>query len=564
MTINSAENVVRREQKSSTRKAAKVTSIIGGTIFFPYGIYRLCKNIGAHEETENKQAHIFSKAKNTERSFTLTSEVYRQISRSIGAFPAEQGGMLGSSDGGKTIDHFYWDRQADTSCVTYSPNVELINKKILPEWNEKGVRLVGFVHSHPRGSISPSGGDAIYAENLLTALDEERFYLPIVQSGRDGYFKIYGYAAEAKISGLPEIHRYELSVQGLPNAEDESLSDKAATSYYSYQPTKLVPSYDMPPSTTVVQKRDGTAFHSRVEEVYPLDIMRRKTVIVPGCGGAGEYIENIARTGVGGLILFDGDTYSETNIATQSVYRDEIGKNKAQTLKSRIARIDPDIQVLAIPRFLDDSITDEIFEKFVGKQLKESPKDILMTACTDSFPAQARCSKLALKYGMPFMAAQLYERGQASEIIFTYPGVTPACPRCMLASRYNAYLKEGYKNEVGSHQTPIFATQRTNALKGYVSLMLLLYHELEGNPFNDLLDSVKNRNFINIRMSARFESPIFKRELGNSPYTFFDEALWMTQSPDNGRDGTPICPDCHGHGDLRINMGRILDTRIIQ
>lgn len=148
----------------------------------------------------------------SERHIIFTPEVYQQIYQSIGAFPAEQGGMLGSSDGGKTIDHFYWDRQADTSCVTYSPNVGLINKKILPEWNEIDIKLVGFVHSHPRVSISPSCGDAVYAKNLLTALDEERFYLPIVQSECDGYFRIYGYAAEAEESGLPEIHHYELSV----------------------------------------------------------------------------------------------------------------------------------------------------------------------------------------------------------------------------------------------------------------------------------------------------------------------------------------------------------------
>jgi hypothetical protein len=134
--------------------------------------------------------------------------------------------MLGSGDGGKTIDHFYWDRRADTSRATYSPSVELINKKILPEWNEKGVRLVGFVHSHPKGSISPSGGDAVYAKNLLSALEEERFYLPIVQSGRDGHFKIYGYAAEARENDLPGIHRYELFVPGQSSEGEKQRSQK--------------------------------------------------------------------------------------------------------------------------------------------------------------------------------------------------------------------------------------------------------------------------------------------------------------------------------------------------
>ena len=537
-------------------KSEKVTiiypiHITGESVSYPYGIYMQAGSTNKSKALTDRNTSNAIKAYNEARRtvstvepaqgrvITFTPEVYQQIVSSIGAFPAEQGGMLGSSDGGKTIDHYYWDRQASTSCATYSPNVELINNKILPEWNANGVRLVGFVHSHPKGCTQPSSGDVIYARQLLKALNEERFFLPIVQNDDSGSFKIYGYAAESGSDDMPVIRHYEIHNM-------QQSSEIARTGQ----------SKNLPIMTS-------TEFHSRVEKVYPLSVMRRKTVIVPGCGGAGEYVENIARTGVGKIILLDGDEYGVTNLATQSVYLDEIGKNKALALKARIARIDPDIQVVAIPRFLDDKTTDRKFEKIVGPQLMKNPSDILMTACTDSFPAQARCARLAMKYGMPFMAAQLYEKGLAAEIIFTYPGITPACPRCMLASRYDAYLKEGYKNSVGSHQTPIFATCRTNALKGYVSLMLLLYHEVKDNTFYDLLEQVKDRNFINIRMSRNFDSPIFERELGKSPYTCFDETLWMTQIPDNGENGSPLCPECQGKGNLKLLTGLIGDTRKI-
>ena len=121
--------------------------------------------------------------------------------------------MLGSGDGGKTIDHFYWDRQARTSGATYSPNVELINNRILPEWNKNGVRLCGFVHSHPRGFAQPSAGDAAYAARLLKALGEERFYLPIVQSAAAGQFEIIGFAAQAREDKLPIIKRCPISIK---------------------------------------------------------------------------------------------------------------------------------------------------------------------------------------------------------------------------------------------------------------------------------------------------------------------------------------------------------------
>lgn len=538
--MNSIKNqlvTVNHELKNG--KAAQTMSIIGGVLFFPYGLYRLAKHLNSQEsetlynQTEKEKVEVI------ERIIKFTPKVSQQIEKTIGTFPAEQGGMLGSSDGGKTIDHFYWDRQADTSKVTYTPNVELINNEILPKWNASGISLVGFVHSHPLGFMRPSGGDIVYAKRLLKALDEDRLYLPIVQSRADGTFAIYGFAAEANGDELPKIQKYVV----LNQKQEQGINH---IKRLDETPKKLV-----------------AAFHSRVEEIYPLSIMSRKTVIVPGCGGAGDYIENLARTGIGKIILFDGDNYSDTNLATQSVYRDEIGQNKAMALKKRIERINPEIQVIAIPNFLDDKISDQNFEAVIGSQLIDNPCDILMTACTDSFSAQARCAKLAMKYGMPFMAAQLYEKGLASEIIFTYPGVTPACPRCLLASRYDAYLKHGYKNTVGSHQTPIFATARTNSLKGYISLMLLLYHEVKDNPFYNLLEQVKDRNFINIRMSNSYDSPIFKRELDASPYTFFDETLWLTQTPDNGENESALCPECQGNGDLRLLIGKIDDTRKI-
>ena len=78
-----------------------------------------------------------------------------------------------------------------------------------------------------------------------------------------------------------------------------------------------------------------------------------------------------------------------------------------------------------------------------------------------------------------------------------------------------------------------------------------------------LLDQVRDRNFIHIRMTPSFDSKIFTRELGSSPYTFFDESLWITQSPDNGQNNSLLCPECHGIGDLVKLKGRIPDTRVL-
>ena len=76
----------------------------------------------------------------------MTRQVYDQICNTIGRRPPESGGILGSSDGGKTIDRFYFDATAKVTGGTYSPDTEVINR-VLAHWDTQDILLVGFVHS---------------------------------------------------------------------------------------------------------------------------------------------------------------------------------------------------------------------------------------------------------------------------------------------------------------------------------------------------------------------------------------------------------------------------------
>lgn len=109
----------------------------------------------------------------------ITDDVANQIENTIGSLPAETGGFLGTSDG-INIDHFYFDHTAETSAVTYTPNVAAVNRK-LKEWSEAGVRLVGNIHSHPEGYTRPSNADIKYGQRIMEALDLPEFYILIVQ-----------------------------------------------------------------------------------------------------------------------------------------------------------------------------------------------------------------------------------------------------------------------------------------------------------------------------------------------------------------------------------------------
>ena len=154
------------------------------------------------------------------------------------------------------------------------------------------------------------------------------------------------------------------------------------------------------------------------------------------------------------------------------------------------------------------------------------------------------------------------------EVTFTHPEVTPACHRCALGPRYRWYLEEGHKNDVTSHGTPIFATTRLNAIKGYVTLALL-HHGTDHPRWGGLLQRMGNRNLVQIRLDPDLATTLplstFDKtfEGAKTGRLLFDEAVWLAQEPECPETGFPPCPDCGGEGDLRSVMGSIDDTRVL-
>jgi len=469
----------------------------------------------------------------------LTKQVYDQICGTIGRHPAESGGVLGSSNGGRTIDWFYFDATAQTSGGTYTPDTATLNR-VISQWNAKEVYLVGFIHSHPRGCTTPSTADHEYVKKIMDALNiQGEFYMPIVNvsSPPDGHIKIFPYVYEKRL-------------------------------FMRKQPIAVAKGYKTSPVNKILTSLSDFSQErfARISSLYPLKALSRKTAVCIGLGGTRAFVEELARSGVGSFVLIEGDTVAATNIATQQVYASEIGRNKAEVIKEKILDINPMADVTVVPRFLDDSMTDREFVEIVGKPLLKSPKDVLICGCTDSFHAQARSAALALKFGAPYLAGQLYRGGMAAEIYFSYPGVTNSgCPRCAMSSRYKAY-ENGYKNDVTSDGTPIFATARVNATKGQIALMLLLYHEDKRCIYNEMLDHIADRNFVMIRMSplagAALGIHIFDEAVNaDSGLCFFDETIWIPQTPNDGTDVDPPCALCGGTGDLLALKNNIHDTR---
>lgn len=526
----------------------------------------------------------------------VTRIVARQIRATIGARPPEQGGMLGRDPTG-TITHFHFDQSAHRTGATYSPDTTTINQLLATNWNPANIRLAGFVHSHYQTMPAPSGGDRAYAKKILDANpDMEELLLPIVVTDpdRDGY-ELRPYAAVRAKDGVqvqevefmfvdetvaPTValpRRREIQVQ--PIQSPLFVLSRAVAGLLADLPLRVLGQM-LAVAGERLFKTETSEEHQpcnrstidatfvRVRNAYDLDLLARCRVIAIGIGGAAGFCEDLARAGVGQFVLIDPDQVSQSNLATQQVYRRDIGRLKVECVAERIKDINPSALVATHACVLDD-IDDKEFSGLASGPLEnQSPDKTLLCGLTDNFFAQARVNRLALQFGLPSLCAQVYQEGRGAEITFTYPGVTPACHRCVLSSRYKEYLEQGYQNQVTSHGTPVFATTRLNSLKGFIA-MAILHHGAAHPRWGQLLGRTSNRNLVQLRLDPDLGSTlglgVFDRVLkgADQDRLLFDETIWLPQKPDCPENGFPTCPDCGGTGDLRQAIGKFKDTRVM-
>ncbi len=532
--------------------------------------------------------------------------VYEKIRATIGAHRAETGGMLGGDIKTGTITHFFYDNKASRSSVTYSPDIKTVNRLLTDAWNPAGVRLIGFPHSHPPGLFWPSGGDASYAKVILAHNSELPFLaVPIVQTEPDtGAFKMrmflaqrdgdYGVRFERAKLVLFEDDE-EVSDSSTAARNNERNADRLSTSqktsgdsqapatkteprtyphvYAAHQPLiQYTDAFCAPPGTATgtPTPSDLAETFRRVQTAYDLQRMARSRLVYVAVGGAAGFAEDMARAGLGEHIIIEPDVVSQSNLATQQTYRRDIGRPKADCVADRIRDINPSAKVVTRQQFLDD-IDDDEFKRLALEPLpgRSAPEAVVLCGFTDAFLPQARVNRLGLKLGLPTLCAQVYREGRAAEITFTVPGLTPACHRCILSARYKAYLQDGFRNDVTSDGTPIFATTRLNAIKGFVA-MAMLHHGTSHARWGSLLQRIGNRNLIQVRLDPDVESTVGIRNFSEAlrgadeKQTLFDESIWRPQLQECLATGYAVpCPECGGTGDLRAAIGKFADTRIM-
>ena len=557
-------------------------------VSFVSGIFKVEKEV----EENNMKSNCYNGQ--PDKSVLISSEVLDDFRENAGRYKAETGGMLASSNNENRIDVCYFDSISKNTPGTFYYDVESMSA-VFREWKAKGYITNGIYHSHPRGVIHPSYHDISSALLHMDFFKLDYFYLPILQPEKRGFYSLYFYVVrrvenylnvslhyvlEAHSDGyryapfrawdkkyqISQLKSYRASIENNIENKTDHNDRNADMDNNAFVDSKEKNEREASQIISA-HETESRNYFEKVSKLYPNHVLD-KVIVCVGTGGARSFLENCARSGFRNYVLIDKDVVSPSNVATQGVFISEMGKKKVDVIKQRILDINPDAKVICVDRFLDDNMSDEEFKGYMDVFPNKKPTDYLILGCTDNFEAQKRSSLLALKYGSPYLAAMMYKDGAAAEIIFVYPGVTESCPRCLLRDRFEKY-ENGFINDVDSSSCPIFATERMNALKGYIALMLLMYHEDEHSLFNNMLDEVKNRNFVEIRLNPYLKDT----ELGinlfdkvfedSSRYVFFDETLWIPQHPDRPEFGTESCKLCEGKGDLiRLqDLWKQTDTR---
>lgn len=144
-------------------------------------------------------------------------------------------------------------------------------------------------------------------------------------------------------------------------------------------------------------------------------------VLVIGLGGLGNIASTyLAASGVGALILADGDQLEVSNLPRQVLYDEsQLGLDKVTAAAQKIAKKNPTVSVRTIAQRLE------------GSALQQAVADVdIVLDCTDNFLARQSINQACLSYGKPLVSAAAI-RWEGQLINFLYNEQSSPCYECL-------------------------------------------------------------------------------------------------------------------------------------
>lgn len=150
--------------------------------------------------------------------------------------------------------------------------------------------------------------------------------------------------------------------------------------------------------------------------------LKASRALIVGIGGLGcASSQYLASGGVGYLTLVDFDTVSLSNLQRQILHTDDtVGQLKVLSAKSRLAQLNPNIEINTIDKRLND----------IEWQKLISQHDVVLD-CTDNVEIRNQLNCICFQYKIPLISGSAIRfEGQIS--VFTYANNEP-CYHCLSA-----------------------------------------------------------------------------------------------------------------------------------
>lgn len=279
--------------------------------------------------------------------------------------------------------------------------------------------------------------------------------------------------------------------------------------------------------------------------------LRERTVLVAGCGSVGSYVaEQLARSGVGRLVLVDPDTVEAENLSRTVYTAEDLGLPKPAALARRLLRIDPEVSPSVEPRPVE-ALGPEGLDALVRAA------DVVIGA-TDDPAAQRALDRFAYARGKPALFVGLYAGAQGGEVVLTVPGRT-ACYLCATRSRHAAAVADGVGRTLDygtgrlSGEVALGAdVQHVSSAAVKLALSLLLPAG-SGAALSTFVDDVLAAGTPYLTMSTVPGYWFYPQIFGDTPGQGAYQSVWLTprESPD-----CPVCGPVEGRVDpLEVPLG---------
>ena len=192
-------------------------------------------------------------------------------------------------------------------------------------------------------------------------------------------------------------------------------------------------------------------------------------VVMIGAGGLGcPASETLVRAGVGCVHLIDDDAIEASNLQRQTLFLPEdMGKPKALTAATMLARINPLIEACGTVARLNEDNAYELLDMASGK-----PN--LLLDCTDNFATRDVINRISVRYEIPLLSASAI--AMQGQLALFEPHLDTGCYHCVFGS---VVLDEA-------------ADERTCANSGVLASTTAVMGNLQANTALQYLGLTKN------------------------------------------------------------------------